>query len=256
LTSDPPDPSAAEAELAQNIYDDPGFFEGYSRLPRSISGLDGAPEWPTVRAMLPDLRGRRVVDLGCGFGWFARWARLQGAAAVTGVDVSASMLARARADTADPAVRYVQADLETLELPAGAFDLAFSSLAFHYVVDFSRLVGVLFRALAPGSKLAFTIEHPIYMASRRPGWVVLEDGRRIWPVDSYAAESERVTNWLAEGVVKQHRTLGTTLNALIAAGFAIREVREWHPTPDQIRDSPALAEEAERPMFVLIAASR
>ena len=242
--------------MAQNIYDTPAFFDGYRRLPRSVLGLDGAPEWPAIQAMLPDLRGRRVVDLGCGFGWFARWARQQGAAAVTGVDISDNMLARARADTRDPAVRYLQADLETLDLPEAAFDLAYSSLAFHYIEDFGRLVRSVFRALTPGSRLTFTIEHPIYMASRRPGWVVLADGRRIWPVDSYAAEGARVTDWLAEGVVKQHRTLGTTLTTLIAAGFTLRQVLEWHPTPEQIRDHPSLAEEADRPMIVAIAAER
>src|SRR5437763_5916814 len=117
-----------ERELAQNIYDTPEFFEGYSRLNRSVHGLDGAPEWPAIRALLPDLSGRRIVDLGCGFGWFARWARTQGAAHVLGVDLSEKMLSRARAEIADPAVQYVKADLESLELPEGAFDLAYSSL--------------------------------------------------------------------------------------------------------------------------------
>ncbi len=65
--------------MTQNIYDDPAFFEGYSRLNRSIHGLDGAPEWPALRALLPDLHGRRVLDLGCGYGWFSRWAAGQGA---------------------------------------------------------------------------------------------------------------------------------------------------------------------------------
>ena len=40
--------------MAQNIYDNPAFFEGYAQLPRSVQGLDGAPEWPALRAMLPD----------------------------------------------------------------------------------------------------------------------------------------------------------------------------------------------------------
>ena len=52
--------------MAQNIYDTPDFFRGYSQLPRSIHGLDGAPEWPAIRALLPDLNGKRIVDLGCG----------------------------------------------------------------------------------------------------------------------------------------------------------------------------------------------
>lgn len=57
-------------------------------------------------------------------------------------------------------------------------------------------------------------------------------------------------------MIKYHRTLGTTLNALIKAGLTISEVNEWGPTQAQIDARPALAEEAERPMLVLIAARK
>src|SRR3954468_19375454 len=121
--------------MAQNVYDDADFFTAYSQLPRSQHGLDGAPEWPALRAMLPALQGLRVVDLGCGFGWFCRWAREAGAAAVLGLDLSEAMLARARATTADAGVTYRRADLETVDLPAAGFDLAYSSLVLHYIED-------------------------------------------------------------------------------------------------------------------------
>ncbi|MDQ0395506.1 class I SAM-dependent methyltransferase [Labrys monachus] len=242
--------------MAQNIYDTPDFFAGYSRLARSVYGLDGAPEWPSIRALLPDLPGKRVVDLGCGFGWFARWARRQGAAHVLGLDLSENMIGRARAETRDGGIDYVIADLETLQLEEAAFDFAYSSLALHYIEDFGRLVAVVHRALVAGAHFVFTIEHPIFMAPARPGWAVGADGRRTWPVDGYAVEGPRVTDWLAEGVVKQHRRLGTTLNALIAAGFAIRHVEEWSPAPAQLAAQPALADEVERPMMLLVSAQR
>jgi hypothetical protein len=75
-----------------------------------------------------------------------------------------------------------------------------------------------------------------------------------WPVDDYLVEGPRTTNWLVEGVVKQHRTLGTTLNTLIDVGFTIAHVEEWGPTDEQIAALPELAEERERPTFLLIAA--
>lgn len=242
--------------MAQNIYDDPDFFDSYSRLNRSVHGLDGAPEWPAIVDMLPDLHGRRLVDLGCGFGWFSRWAREAGAASVLALDLSENMLAHARADTADPAIVYAKADLETLDLPRGEFDLAYSSLALHYVADFGRLARTVFDGLGPGGHLVFSIEHPIFMASRKPDWLVRENGRRSWPVDGYASEGARTTDWLAPGVVKYHRTLGTTLNHLIEAGFALRKVVEWSPSSDQLDAQPALADELERPMMVLVAARR
>lgn len=116
--------------MAQNIYDDETFFAGYSRLPRSVHGLDGAPEWPVLRTMLPALAGKRVLDLGCGFGWFCRFALSEGVASVLGVDVSEKMLERARRETDDPRISYERADLEGFVPQAGAFDLAYSSLAF------------------------------------------------------------------------------------------------------------------------------
>jgi SAM-dependent methyltransferase len=240
--------------MAQNIYDNPEFLAGYSQIPRQLHGLAGAPEWPRVRAMLPDVAGRRVVDLGCGFGWASRWFREQGARAVLGLDLSESMIARAKADTADTEIAYEIADLETLQLPVAAFDLAYSSLAFHYIRDFGRLVGAIRRSLAPGGALVFTIEHPIYMAAADPRWLADAEGRRTWPVNGYAREGERRTDWFVAGVRKYHRTLATTLNTLIGAGFAIRAVDEFAPSPEQIAQNPDLAEERERPMILVVSA--
>ena len=242
--------------MTQNIYDDPQFFAGYSRLGRSIEGLDGAAEWPALRALLPDLRGLRVVDLGCGFGWFCRWARGQGAAEVLGIDASEKMLARARADTADTAVTYLRADLERVELSGRAFDVAYSSLALHYIQNLGRLLATVHRALVPGGRLVFSAEHPIFTAPTEPGWSVGADGRKRWPVDSYLCEGERRTEWLGGRVIKQHRTLGTYVNLLLRLGFALSYVEEWGPTDEQIAARPVLAEERQRPMFLLLAARR
>ena len=114
--------------MAQNIYDNSDFFAGYSQLPRQVHGLGGAPEWPAIRAMLPALTGKRVADLGCGFGWASLWIHAQGAASVLGLDLSQNMIARAKADNSDPAIEYRIVDLEMLELPEAAFDLVYSAL--------------------------------------------------------------------------------------------------------------------------------
>ena len=217
--------------MTQNVYDDDEFFEGYSRLPRSVEGLDGAPEWPALRAMLPDLCGRKVLDLGCGFGWFCRWVREQGVAQVLGIDVSEKMLARARATTQDEAITYTRADMEQLELAPGSFDLVYSSLALHYIENLDGLMAEVYRSLVPGGSLVFSVEHPIFTAPAEPGWSTDAAGRRIWPVDSY-------------------------LNMLLRRGFALRHVEEWGPTEEQIAAHPQWADERQRPLFLLIGARR
>jgi SAM-dependent methyltransferase len=242
--------------MTQNIYDNEEFFAGYSRLRRSIAGLDGAPEWPALRALLPDLRGSRVLDLGCGFGWFCRWARKQGAAHVSGVDVSEKMLARARVTTGDNAITYTRADMEQLELPVRSVDLVYSSLALHYVEQLSRLMSQVHGALVPGGSLVFSVEHPIFTAPSNPQWSVDAAGRKIWPLDRYLDEGPRSTDWLAKGVIKHHRTLATHLNMLVRIGFSITHTEEWAPTTEQIAAEPAWAEERQRPPFLLIAAGK
>ena len=117
--------------MTQNIYDNDTFFTAYSQLPRSVGGLDSAPEWPALRAMLPELSGKSVLDLGCGYGWFCRWAADAGAARVLGVDVSEKMLAQARSMGEYPVVDYARLDMEQLALPPASYDLVYSSLAFH-----------------------------------------------------------------------------------------------------------------------------
>ncbi|AAQ57849.2 class I SAM-dependent methyltransferase [Chromobacterium violaceum] len=242
--------------MTQNIYDTPEFFHGYSQLNRSVHGLAGAPEWPSLQALLPELAGRAVADLGCGYGWFCRWAREAGARSALGLDVSEKMLARAAAMTADDAIEYRRQDLETLQLPPAAFDLVYSSLTLHYIEDLAGLLATCHRALKPGGRLVFSIEHPIFMAATQPQWLQDAQGQRCWPVSGYQDEGPRVTHWLADGVIKRHRTIGTLLNLVMAAGFTLRHVEDWGPSAEQVAAMPELAEERERPMLLLVAAQR
>ncbi len=242
--------------MTQNIYDNPAFFEGYATLDRSIKGLDGAPEWATVQTLLPELRGKKVVDLGCGYGWFCRYARDEGAAEVLGLDVSVKMLEKAREMTDGEGIIYRREDLERLQLPAQSVDLVYSSLALHYLQDIDTLFSTVYQALVPGGSLVFTAEHPVYTAPLNQGWLTDPTGQKSWPVNHYQQEGERISNWFAEGVKKQHRKLATWLNALIASGFIIEKLDEWGPNAEQIAQNPALDEEKERPMIFLLAARK
>ncbi|WP_447875522.1 class I SAM-dependent methyltransferase [Serratia fonticola] len=242
--------------MSQNIYDNQTFFDGYAQLSRSVQGLDGAPEWPTILSILPDLQGKKVVDLGCGYGWFCRSASEQGAAQVLGMDLSEKMLGKAKEMTEDPAIEYRQQDLEDLQLPAASFDLVYSSLTLHYIEDLGKLFATVYQALVNGGEFIFTAEHPIYTAPKHQGWLVDEAGQKSWPINGYQQEGQRISNWLAEGVIKQHRMLGTYINLLVQQGFTIRYLNEWGPSAQQIADNPALDEEKERPMIFILAVQK
>ena len=61
--------------MKENRYDDPQFFEKYGQMARSQKGLAGAGEWRELKKLLPDFSGKRVLDLGCGYGWALRLCR-------------------------------------------------------------------------------------------------------------------------------------------------------------------------------------
>ena len=94
--------------MQENKYDNPVFFEKYSQMSRSREGLSGAGEWETLKDLLPDFAGKRVLDLGCGYGWHCIYAMEQGAMSVTGVDLSEKMLEVAREKTHFPQARYLR----------------------------------------------------------------------------------------------------------------------------------------------------
>ncbi len=240
--------------MSQNVYDDPDFFAAYAGLDRSVEGLDAAFEWPAMRALLPPVAGRRIVDLGCGFGWFCRWATEQGAASVLGLDLSERMLERAVRDTDDERITYRRADIASPELPEGAFDLAYSSLALHYLPQVDDVLVDVRRALVPGGVLVASVEHPVHTAPSSPGFVTHPQGRPVWQLDSYFRPGPRTTDWLAPGVVKHHRTVAGYVGALLRAGFTLTALEEWSPSDDWVAEHPDWAPEQERPLFLLLSA--
>ncbi|PLT43931.1 Ubiquinone/menaquinone biosynthesis methyltransferase UBIE [Paenibacillus pasadenensis] len=243
--------------MKENKYDDPEFFDRYSRMPRSQGGLDAAGEWPALRAMLPPLDGKRVLDLGCGYGWHARYAREQGAASVLAIDLSEKMLERARELTDDPAIDFRRGAIEDIAFLPGEFDVVLSSLAFHYVGDFAAAAVKVHDALADGGSFVFSVEHPIFTALPAQDWQYGTNGEKLhWPVDRYHDQGLRSARFLGSDVIKYHRTVSTYLNALLAAGFSIRQLSELAPTAEMLERNPAWAEEARRPMFFLIAADK
>lgn len=241
---------------AQNIYDDPEFLAGYATLERQVHGLDGTAEWPALRSMLPEVDGQRVVDLGCGFGWFSRWAEQHGATSVRGIDVSSLMLERARADTTADTIEYERVDLDLLELDPESTDLVFSSLALHYVRDLNRLFSTVAGSMTGGASLVFSVEHPIYSAPSTQQFESSAAGDRIWPLDNYLVEGRRVTTWFVDGVVKEHRTVATYVNSVIDAGLVLDRIVEWGPTADEVDARPELADDRHRPWFLLVGATK
>jgi ubiquinone/menaquinone biosynthesis C-methylase UbiE len=242
--------------MKQNIYDDPVFFAGYQALRKNEAGLNAAIEEPAVRSVLPDLTAMTILDLGSGCGEFCRFARARGAVSVTGVDISARMLAEAKIRTGDSGITYIKAAIEDYPIDGNAFDLIVSRLTLHYIKDYRGVVLAAFHGLREGGAFVFSVEHPVCTALLH-GWQEDKNGNQLfWPVDDYQMEGERTQHWFVDGVVKHHRTVETYVNTLLEAGFHLTRLLEPHAGTAIPADRPDLAGAARRPPLLVLAARK
>lgn len=240
--------------MKENKYDDEQFFEKYSQMLRSQKGLTGAGEWSELQKLLPDFEGRTVLDLGCGYGWHCKYAAEHGATAVLGTDISQKMLEKARQINAAPQIEYRRGAMEDLHFTDASFDIVLSSLAFHYVRDFTPLVQRISGWLRSGGSFVFSVEHPVFTAYGTQDWYYDECGKILhFPVDNYYYEGAREAVFLGEKVTKYHRTLTTYLGTLLQNGFLLRHVVEPQP-PAEMLHLEGMKDEMRRPMMLLISA--
>lgn len=241
--------------MKENKYDHPDFFNQYRQFPRSVGGLSAAGEWHELQRMLPDFTGKRVLDIGCGFGWHSMYAAEHGAKQVLGIDLSVNMLEVAQEKNTSPAVEYQRVAMEDMSYPDNSFDIVLSSLALHYTPDFDRICSLISRFLSPGGSFVFSVEHPVFTAYGNQDWIYDEQGRPAhWPVDRYFTEGRRESVFLGAPVVKYHKTLTTYLGTLLRHGFSIQSIVEPEPDQGLLDTVPGMRDELRRPMMLLVAA--
>lgn len=243
--------------MKENKYDDEVFFAKYSHMDRSVKGLAGAGEWHELKKLLPDFHGKRVLDLGCGFGWHCRYAVEQGASSVVGLDISEKMLKIAEEKNGDPAITYIKTPIEDIDFPPDSFDIVLSSLAFHYIVSFEDICKKVNSCLSSNGAFVFSVEHPVFTAYGTQDWYYDADGNKIhWPVDRYFSEGYRTATFLGEEVRKYHKTLTTYVDGLLTNGFRLDRLVEPQPEATMLHTVPGMEEELRRPMMLLVAARK
>ena len=237
---------------AQNIYDNPTFFEGYRQLRGNQYSANNVEEKPALFSLSPELTGKSVLDLGCGYGENCAEFKNRGASAVVGVDISEKMLAVAMEE--HPDIKFVRADMSDLSFIEDRYDVVFSSLALHYIEDFDALVKGVYDVLNPGGYFIFSQEHPLGTAPvAGPSWATDEHGNvSHYRLTDYSRCGKRSTTWLVDGVEKYHRTFSEIINSLCSAGFTIETMLEPTPPQEMVELNKRWAKNFHKPNFLLL----
>ncbi len=127
-------------------------------------------EKPAMKKLLPSLKDKKVLMLGCGTGEESLLLEEFDAASMEGIDLSSESVRLA--NESYPKHRFSVADMHQLDYEEGRFDFVYSSLTVHYSARPVDVYKEIWRILKPGGSFQFSIGHPMRWASER---VVVDD---------------------------------------------------------------------------------
>lgn len=242
----------------QNIFDNAVFFQGYKKIRDNAVNANILFEIPALCSMMPDLKGKKVLDLGCGFGEHCRMFVERGAEKVVGIDISSKMLDVAKQENSDPKIEYLNLPMEEIDQINESFDVVVSSLALHYVEDFARVVRNVYTLLDTDGSFVFSQEHPLVTChSGGSRWTRDQNGeKKHVNLANYGVEGERETTWFVDHVKVYHRTFSNIVNTLLEAGFSVEQMIEPLPTPELLECYPDYKDLLHKPDFLLIKAKK
>lgn len=250
----------------QNIYDVEKFFDGYTNQVTHVDFNpynDGVEHPCMVRLIdMPHPPFRRTLDLGAGAGRIGIFLLQNNISNfVVFLDPSERMLQLATKRLKKLTLLH-RADIqrcciESFSAPEQTFDAIVSSLAVHYIEDFSKLCCKIYTMLSPGGVFIFSTEHPMRTCVQgATTHKVYVDGVRRYIVDSYHDEGIRSHQWFVPGVIRFHRTMSSLVMGLINAGFNIEVMEEPVTAPEfaNRKDKDTLSE--RNPIFVAFRARK
>jgi len=222
-------------------------------------------EKPAIRAELPNLDGLEVTSIGCGSGVDTRWLADNGANKVVGIDISSDLIDIAKKN--HPDIEFHEMDMEKLDFPDESFDLAYSSLAIHYVDNWTQPLKEARRILRPNGLYVYSCVHPIdtaveYTTDNEFKYaflgrkVELETKKRTIFGDYLVVQNSGVKptkGGLGDmEVVVYHRTFSKMIEQIRTAGFTIEKVVEPQPTEGMRHTNPEMFEQLSRiPAFMI-----
>ena len=248
--------------MKQNIYDDEKFFKQYEEMRNEEKNKNANDliEIPNFRKLMPNVEGKSILDLGCGYGENDRFYKELGAKYVLGTDISERMIETANETNKIDGVEYKVIAMEDISTINQKFDIIISSLAFHYIKDFDKLINDCYNLLNPNGYIVFSQEHPFttcikFTQNVTKGHAVI-DNKYFGIFSDYNRPGKRTKEWLGEDVIKYHRNFEEIINTLIKNRFVVDKLLEPIPSEDAIKNNPKYINQYDRPYFLFVRAKK
>ena len=248
--------------MKQNIYNIKSFSDAYDKMRYENKGMNANDlvEIPNFRKLIPDVKGKRILDLGCGYGANDKYCIGLGAKEILGIDISKHMIKIAKENNNDENIKYKVMAMENINEIEEKFDIVISSLAFHYVKDYEKLINDIYNLLNDDGILIFSIDHPLRIASKFETWMKKNytkiNGKWFLLVSDYNREGIREKEWNGVMVKRYHRNFSSLINGLVNSGFKIDKILEPIPDEKAIKIIPKYINQYDRPYFLFVRAKK
>ena len=248
--------------MKQNVYDNKTFSVAYDKMRKDDKGRNANDlvEIPNFRKLIPNVKEKKILDLGCGYGENDKYCRDLGAKEILGIDISEHMIKIAEKNNTDENIKYKVMAMEDISKIKEKFDIVISSLAFHYVKDYEKLIKDIYNLLNDNGILIFSIDHPLRIASKFEPWMKKNyteiNGKWFLLVSDYNREGIREKEWNGVMVKKYHRNFSSLINGLVNSGFKIDKILEPIPDEESIKIIPKYLNQYDRPYFLFIRAKK
>lgn len=206
---------------------------------------------PAIDELLGGVCGKRILDAGCGEGYYSRRLSSQGAF-VTGIDGSKKMIARAGSKNPEAEINYQVMDLtQKLDFKQAQFDIVLANMV---LMDISRIdiaIAEFARILKKDGSLVFCITHPCFFCY---DWIQDEKGAKLYKaISDYLNENvEELTFW--GKTFHYHRPLSYYFDLLEANEFCVASLKEPIPSNELLQKHPEWKFHTRIPSFIVLKA--
>jgi 2-polyprenyl-3-methyl-5-hydroxy-6-metoxy-1,4-benzoquinol methylase len=205
---------------------------------------------PALYSSLGSVKGKRLLDAGCGDGRYSRELAEEGASVVA-IDGAASFVEIAKRESRHSRVEFEYADLtRNLRFRSGEFDVVFSNMVLMDLPKIDRAIREFSRVLKPRGKLVFSIVHPCFFPF---DWKCRGDRKLYKMVDDYFTPRTVTLNYWRK-TLHFHRPLSAYAGALQKNDLSIVSIAEPRPRPAQLKRHPEWEHHTRIPSFLIVSA--
>lgn len=237
-----------------DVYNNEAFFEQYIKRRYRENSPNESIEKPAFFQLIGDVKGKQILDLGCGDAKFGEELLEIGCHSYTGIEGSKLMYEKAvkQLETKNGTVHCI--NLKDYTYPPSTFDLVTSRLALHYIEHLNTIFQNVYQTLKPNGVFTFSVQHPVITSSFES---LQTNGKRTsWLVDDYFKIGQRVEPWIDQEVIKYHRTTEEYFILLQQAGFTITNLKEATPNKAYFQNKEEYERRLRIPLFLLFSCTK